>query len=76
MKQEMFTKAKAAVKSGFIVSEEIAHKVLSDGAFLKQCMLKVNSVSLYPETPSQTKFGSNFMKEKTFSQKTVSTIHI
>ena len=43
----MFTKAtaknNAAVKASFIVAEEIAHasKSYSEGAFLKQCMLKV-----------------------------------
>lgn len=45
--QNMFTKATAkndaAVKASFIVAEEIARasKSFSDGAFLKECMLKV-----------------------------------
>ena len=45
--QNMFTKAAAkndaAVKASFIVAEEIARasKSFSEGAFLKQCMLKV-----------------------------------
>ncbi|XP_066445082.1 general transcription factor II-I repeat domain-containing protein 2-like [Eleutherodactylus coqui] len=45
--QNMFTKATAqndsAVKASFIVAEEIARasKCFSEGAFLKQCMLKV-----------------------------------
>eukprot|EP00066_Takifugu_rubripes_P027642 XP_011616908.1 PREDICTED: LOW QUALITY PROTEIN: general transcription factor II-I repeat domain-containing protein 2-like [Takifugu rubripes] len=45
--QSLFTKStaknEAAVKASFIVAEEIAHasKSFSEGAFLKQCMLKV-----------------------------------
>eukprot|EP00079_Xenopus_tropicalis_P019879 XP_012810096.1 PREDICTED: general transcription factor II-I repeat domain-containing protein 2-like [Xenopus tropicalis] len=45
--QQMFTKASAkndaAVKASFIVAEEIARtsRCFSEGAFLKQCMLKV-----------------------------------
>ena len=45
--QKMFTKAvaknEAAVTASFIVAEEIARasKSFSEGAFLKQCMLKV-----------------------------------
>ena len=45
--QNLFTKATAkndaAVKASFIVAEEIAHtsKSFSEGAFVKQCMLKV-----------------------------------
>ncbi|XP_043968005.1 general transcription factor II-I repeat domain-containing protein 2-like [Gambusia affinis] len=47
MQQKLFTKATAktdaAVKASFIVAEEIARasKSFSEGAFLKQCMLKV-----------------------------------